>query len=173
MWKSECRKNYVKNMRKVKGMTNIFSLGITDIRCFAIVGKAWLLQRLLNVREIPLLSLFSLSPCIRLSAPTLFLLSFAFSLSLCYWLSPFLCSCPLPRETKSGVEGKLMKTGICGNREGDGEGGRMKRWGPSGDECNRSGMIMTSQLLSTPLSLHSCCVIGKNLQSTHVPQCLI
>lgn len=45
-----------------------------------------------------------------------------------------------------------MKTGICGNGEGDGEGGGRERRGPSGDECNRRRMIMASEPLLLRLS---------------------
>lgn len=112
---------------------------------------------------------------VRGKKPTFFLPILPLSLCFCPFhlmlvLSCFLslsaslsvCSCLLTRETKSGSEGKLMKTGICGNREGDGEGGGVERWGPSGDESNRSRMIMTSEpLLSTALSLHSHSVTGR------------
>lgn len=83
---------------------------------------------------------------------TLVILCFL-SISLCFWLSPFLCSCLLPKETKSGGEGKLMKTGICGNGEGDREVAGMMRWGPSGDECNRSRMIMAIERWLSTLCL--------------------
>lgn len=69
-------------------------------------------------------------------------------LSLYLSASPSLCSCLLPRETESGDERKLMKTGICGNgdRDGVGGGGAVgKRRDEPHQECNMSRMIMTSE----------------------------
>lgn len=141
--KGERNGTFTDQLKKEGGKLTYFPSVSADQIRFALTHKGQWLQRLSNVREIVLLS-FCLDPsfgsCLSPTYSSLLLLSLYLS------VSPFLCSCLLPRETKSGGERKLMKTGICGNGDRDREGGGMERWGPSGDGCNMSRMIMTSEL---------------------------
>lgn len=74
-------------------------------------------------------------------------------------LSVLVCS---PKRQNQAVRGNWWRQGYVEIEKGMAEEGRLERWGPSGDECNRSRMIMTSEPLLSTVTVsqveHACTV---------------